>query len=34
MERWLAGQPPLTREELVRQFERAENYYFIASARP
>jgi FkbM family methyltransferase len=33
MERWLAGQPPLTREELVRQFERAENYYFIASAR-
>jgi len=30
MARWLAGRPPLSRAELVEQFERQLNYYFIA----
>ncbi len=30
MTRWLAGQPALTRAELVQQFEQKLNYYFIA----
>ncbi len=30
MARWLAGQPALSRAELVREFEQRLNYYFIA----
>ena len=30
MARWLAGQPSFGREELVAQFEKGLNYYFIA----
>lgn len=33
MSRWLNGEPALSREEFVRQFERRRNYYFIACAR-
>jgi len=30
MARWLAGQPPFSRAELVQQFEQKLDYYFIA----
>lgn len=30
MNRWLKGQPALTKEELSKQFYNKENYYFVA----
>ena len=30
MERWLRGEPALTRDEFVEQFRTGRNYYFMA----